>query len=126
MILAMMHSLRLENLSLQVRLGCLPKERMQTQEVRLTIEFRFKKEPRGCTTDELQDTICYAQVSEAMRKHCESREFKLIERMAYECEKIAREIAGRETQIGVAMHKVRPPVDSLLGGATYRCGDFYI
>lgn len=118
------HSLRLEDIRLQVRLGCLPDERERPQEVRLAVEFRFDREPSCLKSDRLEETICYARLCEALRAHCESREFKLIERIGYEAYGIARELAGPGVKVAVRAHKVRPPVEALLGGAISTCGDF--
>lgn len=120
------HALRLENLALNVHLGCLPEERSARQEVRVTIEIRFSKPPAAVQSDDLAETVCYSEISEAVRKTCEAREYHLIERMAGEIYAITREITGpmEYAEIGVSVHKVRPPVPGLLGGSHYRCGDF--
>ena len=123
------HSLRLEDLSLQVRLGNSEQERSQPQEVRISLEFRFPTAPGACISDDLDDTVCYAKVCEAIRSHLLSREFKLIERIAFECEDIVRECLPRSDApllFAVAIHKVRPPVAGVFGGAVFRCGDFLI
>jgi len=75
-------------------------------------------------TDALSDTICYAKVSEAIQTHCESREFQLVERIAYEVYGLIRDVTGPDIEIGVAIHKVRPPIQSIHGGTFFRCGDF--
>jgi dihydroneopterin aldolase len=118
-------ALRVENLSLNVRLGCTIEERSRPQEVRITYEFRYRAPLRGETTDDIDDVVCYAAACEALRKHCETGEYKLIERLAVECLGILyRSIAGKKALVAIMIHKVRPPVSGLLGGATYSCGDF--
>lgn len=118
------NALRIEDLSLSVHLGCTAEERAVAQEIRATVELRFLEIPKGTTTDSLQDTVCYAQISEAIRKHCESREFQLVERIGYEVYGIVRELTGPNVEVGISIHKVRPPVENLRGGIFYRCGDF--
>lgn len=118
------HALRLEDIRLQVRLGCLEEERIHPQEVRLTVEFRFDQEPSFLKSDMLEETICYVKVTEALARHCEAREFKLIERVAYEAYRIAREFAGSGVTVALRAHKIRPPVEKLTGGASFVCGDF--
>ena len=125
------HALRIEDLSLQVKLGCLPEERAQTQEVRFTVIFRFAHAPRGAATDEITDTICYAEISEVLRTLCASDEFKLIERLGIEAYNKLREFLNaargdhKQTKLALSVHKVKPPVVGLLGGSHYECGDFY-
>lgn len=118
------HSLRLEDLRLAVHLGCTPEERAVVQEVRIAVELRFLVAPFGTESDELSDTVCYAEISDKITRHCESREFKLIERMGFECYHLVRELTDREVGVAVTVHKVKPPVNNLRGGAHYRCGDF--
>lgn len=120
------HSLRLEDLSLHVHLGCTPEERAFRQEVRVTIEIRFAEMPAAVENDRLTDTVCYAEISQSVQAACEEREYHLIERMAGEIYQIARKIIGSEAHaaLAVQVHKVRPPVPSLRGGSFYRLGDF--
>lgn len=119
-------TLRLEGLSLPVRLGCEAEERAIPQEVRITAEFRFEHPLKAEYSDDLGDTVCYAEVCDALRALCCSREFKLIERMGAECLAVIRTIAGDGVRIALTVHKVRPPVEGLTGGAIYTCGDFLL
>lgn len=118
------HSLRMENFEVKVRLGCLADERAVPQLIRISAEFVFEEPPKACLSDELEDTICYAQVCDALKKHCESREFKLIERIGFECYGLLRELSRGKAKVALKVHKVKPPVESLAGGSTYSCGDF--
>lgn len=118
------HSLFLEDLSLQVRLGCTEEERRTPQEVRLSAEFRFEAAPGGYESDRLEETVCYAEVSTKLKDWIESREYKLIEKIAADGYRITKEIAGRDVGVALVAHKVRPPVERLQGGTKYRCGDF--
>jgi len=118
------NALRIEALSLSMRLGCSVEERSKPQEVRVAVELRFREAPKGAKTDSLSDTICYAKVSEAIKSHCESREYQLVERMANEVYGVVRELTGPGVEIGISLHKVRPPVEGIRGGTFFRCGDF--
>jgi dihydroneopterin aldolase len=118
------HALRLNELVLHLRLGCEESERARPQEVRVSIEIRFSSPPAATESDRLTDTVCYARLSEALRAHCEAREYRLIERVGLDAYRVAREIAGPETALALSVHKIKPPVERLLGGAVYRCGDF--
>lgn len=120
------HALRLEDIRLQVRLGYEDSERERPQEVRLTVEFRSETHLSDLKSDQLEGTICYERICAALAAHLESREFKLIERVAAEGYAIARELAGPGARVALRAHKVRPPIARLLGGAFYTCGDFAI
>ena len=118
------HSLFLEDLKLSVRLGCTADERAVPQEVRLSVEFRFENAPGGYQSDRLEETVCYAQVSQALKRHIETREYNLIEKIAADGYRIVKEISGAGAMVAFVAHKVRPPVEGLLGGTKYRCADF--
>ena len=118
------HSLRLDGLSLQVHLGCTQEERRAPQEVRLSVEFRFEIPPAGAVSDRLEDTVCYAEVSSALKAELETGEFNLIEKLGCDAYRIVKSIAGENVSVAMSAHKVRPPVVGLEGGTTYRCADF--
>jgi FolB domain-containing protein len=120
------HALRVEDLRLQVRLGCEAGERARVQEVRITIEFRFAEPPKGFDTDSLQDVIDYAAIASGLRRHIEGRDYHLIERVANDAFQIARDHGKEWAKIGIRVHKVRPPVEGLSGGSVYQCGDFLL
>jgi dihydroneopterin aldolase len=120
----MQHALRIEDYSVKVRLGCQAEERAVPQEVRLTLEYRFLTAPAALHSDRLEDTICYGEVCSSLRKHCESKEFHLIERLAGECFEIAKGFARGRAELALRVHKVSPPVENLRGGSVYELGDF--
>lgn len=118
------HSLFVRGLSLQVRLGCSLEERSRAQEVRVSLELRFPRAPHATTTDDLRDTICYGRLCSALRELAESHEFQLVEKLAADLLERAKAHLEGKAQVAVSVHKVRPPVEGLLGGVEYRAGDF--
>lgn len=122
----MLNALRIEGFSVQVHLGCEPEERQQSQEVRVSVELRFPQILQGAYTDELADTICYADVCEAIRKVATLGSYKLIERLGLQCLLAVRQLCAADVQIALEIHKVRPPVADLQGGSVYRLGDFWL
>ena len=120
-------SLQICDFSLQVNLGCTAQERATKQEVRLSAEFRFAETPAGALTDLLQDTVCYAEACSLLRKHCEQHEFQLIEKIGADCFSLLKDMtAEKNVQIAIHVHKVKPPVDGILRGTHFRCGDFFL
>jgi dihydroneopterin aldolase len=118
------HSLFLKDLSLPVRLGWPAEERAVPQEVRISLELRFPSPPPGTVSDDLEDTICYAELSESLRTLATSQEFKLLERLGAELFKAAKkEVRGRAL-LALEVKKVAPPLEGLLGGAIFRVGEF--
>jgi FolB domain-containing protein len=118
------HSMKIRDLSLQVKLGCSSEERAVPQEVRVSIELRFAEVPMGTKSDDLNDTVCYARICEALRAHVEGQEFRLIEKMAADFHGLLQKITEGRAASAVGVHKIRPPVTDLLGGVEYRIGDF--
>ena len=53
--------LNIRSLELNLHLGWRNKERTDEQVVLLDMEIRFPSPPIACTTDDLQDTVCYAK-----------------------------------------------------------------
>jgi dihydroneopterin aldolase len=80
----MFYQLVLDNISVDVHLGHLEKERSLPQRVLLDITLRFVHPPLACLTDDLHDTICYASLSCDLQKFCAGRSFKLIETLGYQ------------------------------------------
>ena len=116
--------MHIRDLKLLTRLGCTAEERSVPQEVRTHVELRFASAPKGAVSDDLEDTICYARISAALRQHVQDREFNLVERMAGEFYGIVKKIVEGRAEIAVTVHKVRPPVIDLLGGVEFRIQDF--
>lgn len=125
------HSLRIQDLSFQVSLGCLPDERAVPQEVRVHVEFRFFQAPTAVHSDALAETLCYADLSEALKDVCTGREFKLIEKLALDFHKRIQTFLETSSipeasriLFAVTVHKVAPPVPEIKGGTFYRIGHF--
>lgn len=112
--------MQVRDLSLWVRLGCSESERAQLQEVRLSIDISFSEVPGACFSDEIRETVCYAELSGQLKNYCESREFKTVEKMAMGCSEIVQSVVGSTHHFSVDVHKVRPPVPGLNGGVIFR------
>ena len=121
----MHHTLHIKDLVLHVALGCEAAERAVRQEVRVSVELRFRHPLRACETDRLGDTICYADLCAALKELVAHQEFHLIEKLGMDAFKIIQKISGPfEPKIGIQIHKVRPPVADLMGGSVFTLQDF--
>jgi FolB domain-containing protein len=117
-------NLKINELRLSLKLGCSSDERANRQEVRVSVEIRFPEFPTGAKSDQLADTICYKDLTDRIRRRLESHEYHLIEKVGAEVYELIRELTGHESQLAVLVHKVNPPIDGLLGGTSFSCGDF--
>ncbi|MEI8122897.1 MAG: dihydroneopterin aldolase [bacterium] len=73
--------LRIRELRVRARVGVTREERRLPQEVIVTVTMHADL-ARSCRSDSLRDTVDYKAVKKAILAECESKSFKLIERMA--------------------------------------------
>ena len=117
-----MSKLEIRDFKVQAHLGCTAGERLNSQEVRFSVDIGFDKNPKGEISDELRDSVCYAKVCEEIMSVVQGREFNLVEKLAADClEQLKNQYP--ENLISITTHKVRPPIDNLQGGVVYTCGD---
>ena len=118
-------TLSLNSLRLKVKLGCQAEERNEPQFVRFDITIRFSELPIGCVTDRLQDTVCYAQISEQVASICKKTEYSLIEKLGFDAFHSIREILPPSIGLLLKIVKEKPPVEHLEGGASFTLGDWH-
>jgi dihydroneopterin aldolase len=109
---------------LEVRLGCSAEERATPQAVDLDLAVRFRELPSACESDELEDTLCYAELIDAAREVCAGREFHLVERLAHELFGRLRTLIPNDAELWLRATKLNPPVSGLSGGVAFSLGDF--
>jgi D-erythro-7,8-dihydroneopterin triphosphate epimerase len=73
--------LRIRDLRVRCRVGVTPAERRLPQEVLVTVAMHADLVRAG-HSDNLRDTVDYKAVKKSILAECESRSFRLIERMA--------------------------------------------
>jgi FolB domain-containing protein len=71
--------LSIKDLALEVHLGVTPKERLGRQSVILNLDIFFPELPLACTTDRVEDTVCYDTLIKKIRDFCLIGEYRLIE-----------------------------------------------
>jgi dihydroneopterin aldolase len=116
--------LGVHGLRLNVRLGCSAGERALIQPVDIDVLIKFDQPPKGLVSDELDETICYAQLSENLKETIETREFQLIEHMAHEAFQSLKKMISNSNQLAIRVHKLKPPVANLNGGTSFVFGDW--
>jgi dihydroneopterin aldolase len=114
-----MTRLEVRDLSVPVRLGCSAEERAVPQEARFSLTLELPRPPRACQTDRLEDTICYATICDAIRAVATSGEFATVERLGAAALERLRAALPPDVRARLRVHKVRPPVEDLLGGAIF-------
>ncbi len=76
--------LLIHDLILSVKLGVSVAERSYPQEISVSIELCYSELPVACQSDNIIDTVCYMQLTEALQNYCHDKEFKLIEHLAWQ------------------------------------------
>ncbi|MCJ8276249.1 MAG: dihydroneopterin aldolase [Bdellovibrionales bacterium] len=107
----------------QVRLGCMADERSVPQGVDFQIKIGFHETLVAEGSDELEDTVCYAQLSEKVSHLVEANEYKLIEKLARDVFMEVQSMLPQNATLQVRVHKLKPPIDILTQGVYYTMGD---
>jgi FolB domain-containing protein len=78
-----LHShLSIRGLDLRVNLGWRSKERAEEQAILLDMDIAFPEPPKACETDHLRDSVCYAAITETIRKQLGDKKFRLVEHLS--------------------------------------------
>jgi len=117
-------SLTLEGFRQKVHLGCGEEERRVPQFVQFNVEIRFSALPQGCLTDDLEDTVCYAEMSEALREICQRSEYRLIEKLGWTAYSTLKKQLPPTVKLRIKLIKEKPPVPDLLNGSSFCVGDW--
>jgi dihydroneopterin aldolase len=113
------HTLCVQGLELDVRLGCEPEERGRPQRVELDATLRFRVAPAGCRSDRLEDTVCYAELAGIARERAAAREYRLVEHLGHELYGAIRRRVPDSTRLTLVVRKVAPPIPGLRGGVSF-------
>lgn len=114
--------LSIRELKLLVRLGCTEQERAIQQQVHISIQVDFLHPPQACQTDQLVDTICYAQITQLIQNICSKKEYATIEHLATVCFSSLEEIIPSRTPFQLLLHKIHPPISVLSEGVSFSMG----
>lgn len=82
--------LKVEHLALQIHLGWGEEERKNLQRVLVNIEFYFQELPKAALSDDLTDTICYAEIEQVILREVNQQSFKLLEHLGYRCSELVK------------------------------------
>jgi FolB domain-containing protein len=76
--------LEVRTLPISVSLGCDAEEKRTKTTVHLDLSLKFPSPPPACSTDRLEDTLCYDRLSKSVARFCGRKHFNLIEHLAYD------------------------------------------
>ena len=108
----------LQQLELNVFLGWTEQERQQAQTVTVDIDLALPAPPVACTSDQLDDTYCYADLIEKIKKEIEGKPFRLIEKLSHSIYQTVKNTLPADIKINVTVSK-KPSISGLTGGVKF-------
>jgi dihydroneopterin aldolase len=107
-----------------VSLGCTAQERAEPQDVDFDVRIQFKQSVAGAWSDRLEDTLCYSSLCGRIEAIARARPYHLVESLARDVFEALRALVPEsQARLQVRVHKLRPPVERLNGGARFTYGD---
>jgi dihydroneopterin aldolase len=113
-----MFSIAINALRLPVVIGCGDQERAQPQPIRFDVEIALEAPPRCAETDQLDQTLDYDAVAEAIRRVASRAEYRLLERLVAVVRDELRQIVPDHATLTVGATKEKAPVANLDGGVS--------
>lgn len=111
--------LTLNGLRLPVHLGVSPEERLTPQYVQFEIKIKFQALPSACHSDSIHETICYANLSNILKRITENQEYALIERLGFVAFENIKETLPNSAKLSLKVLKEKPPIEELQNGASF-------
>jgi dihydroneopterin aldolase len=111
--------LSIESLSVYCFLGCFEEEHRARQEVRVSLTVEFEQLPKACSSDRLEDTICYGTVCEKIQQIAKSQKFYTVEYLGNALFQNLEESFFKGNKWKLKVQKVSPPVHGLLNGVFF-------
>lgn len=114
--------LSIKQLELNVNLGWRDQERRQEQAVLLDVDIYYAAIPKACETDDLTDTVCYADLIEKIHQHTRDKKYKLVEHLSADLYQLIKSQLSMQANIVVRVTKY-PKLKGLTGGVCFHYGD---
>jgi 7,8-dihydroneopterin aldolase/epimerase/oxygenase len=114
-------SLFINALELELFLGWPNEERIRQQIVTLDVEIQYSSPPKACSSDHLQDTVCYRELIEMLRAKVGSKHYHLIEHVTQEVYTALKTVLPSSCHLSV--HLTKHPQIQGLGSVTFSYHD---
>ncbi len=83
----MISTLEIKQLRLKITIGVSDEERAKLQDVEFNITINFSDLPKACSSDQINNTLCYDQLTQEIKKFCVNNNFHLIEHLSHSLHK---------------------------------------
>ncbi len=108
-----MYKLKLKNVVINAYLGVYDFEQQTAQEVLLDLCVAYHQIPKGCFSDQLEDTVCYADINALLIQTALKKRYQLIEHLAYTLlHAVVDMLKEYSVDIYLELHK-KPPLDNV-------------
>ncbi len=114
----------LDDLLLKINLGVTDEEMNVPQDVKVSFKIYFKEPPLACSTDNVNDTVCYYKIACIIEEYCNNNKFRLLEYLCMQLHEAVREVVEKDIKIWIRVDKCRPPIKNLLGTTSFEYSDF--
>lgn len=109
----------INNLELDVFLGVTKQERSSRQKISVDIKIFFTNLPKSCATDNIIETECYDRLTKLILNFCHDKEFKLIERLAYQLHNLVLQNLQFAKNLLIKVRKLNPPIKEVKGSTDF-------
>lgn len=114
----------LRGLHLEIFLGWPKQERVTKQLIICDVDIQFSVPPKGCVSDDLDDTICYDQLIQDIKLYVSQKQFHLIEHLAFSLYQHIKDYLSQHDNIALQIHLTKKPqIENLTQGVTFSYGD---
>lgn len=120
----MQQVMKINHYEVWISLGCSTEEQSLPQPVRFDVTLHFDEKIKGCSSDQLSDTVDYVSLTNLIKKISLQKSYQLIEHLCFLAhEAIIQELKSKNIKCDLTtnLKKVRPPVESLLNGVEFSC-----
>lgn len=107
--------LEVKQIVIPVIIGVEPEEKHKHQKIFFDIIISFNDLPTACSSDNIEDTVCYAKLADSLNEFCAKREFQVIEHLAHSAFLLIKEnfIKDRgKLSLSVTKHPPHPLIQS--------------
>lgn len=113
-------NLTISDLKLWVHLGCSDQEKYHPQLVSFDILIDFFQNPQAVLSDKLEDSVCYANITNIIKETISNKKYNLIEYLAANTyDEIIKHTGNKEISLTVTVKKLSPPVEDIHGYVSF-------
>ncbi len=111
----MITTLEIQQLRLKLYFGVGEEERKSLQDINLNITIIFNNLPKSCKSDDINDALCYDELTKEIQHFCSNNEFHLIESLSFKLyDHIKKNFLNPKDKMKLQVCK-HPPVERIKG-----------